>query len=368
MVELEIYDYEEDPSWWDRFDSPTSDLTISLGKDKATGYKIIGSMDSKGGMDISGYGKGDFMSKKSDFSLYDADKNLTEQKVYKDGKISSSTVVNRTRMNDGGQAVEETKSKYTNGVFASSINTVKDLRTGNIVTKSTRSHTKLNDDVYIEEIILVGKYGKSPDRPKVTEKNIILIEETPYRTSTEYYAERITDGISDVVIDRMAELEDIKKSYIQLSKSVDKAAKSNNNMLPESQRLTGDFTNQDVLDRMGELDNEINQAELQFSKKADADPKLLGKSVRAASPGYLTSRFFFAAGSVSAGSPERLVVELASTLTFPLNVSAIFRTFSFSFSLAFLAFSFSLAFCFAFNFFSLSRVFNSFSFKAIFED
>jgi hypothetical protein len=56
MVELEIYDYEEDPSWWDRFDSPTPDLTISLGKDKATGYKIIGSMDSKGGMDIAGYG------------------------------------------------------------------------------------------------------------------------------------------------------------------------------------------------------------------------------------------------------------------------------------------------------------------------
>ena len=65
----------------------------------------------------------------------------------------------------------------------------------------------------------------------------------------------------------MAELEDIKKSYISLSKSVNKAAKSNNNMLPKSQRLTGDFTNQDVLDRMGELDNEINEAELQFSKK-----------------------------------------------------------------------------------------------------
>ena len=68
------------------------------------------------------------------------------------------------------------------------------------------------------------------------------------------------------------ELEEIKKSYISLSKSVNKAAKSNNNMLPKSQRLTGNFTNQDVLDRMGELDNEINEAELQFSK--NAAPKL----------------------------------------------------------------------------------------------
>ena len=46
------------------------------------------------------------MSRTSQISkLYDADKNLTEQKVYKDGKISSSTKVQRTRMNDGGQAV-----------------------------------------------------------------------------------------------------------------------------------------------------------------------------------------------------------------------------------------------------------------------
>jgi hypothetical protein len=275
MTDLGVYDYEIDPQWWDRFDSPTSDLTINLGKDKATGYKIIGSINSKGVIDITGYGEGDFMGRKSDFSLYDADKNLINKKVYKDGKISSSTVVENTRMNDGGRAVVEKKSRYNNGIFSSSVSTIKDLQTGNIVTKSTNSHTYLNENYYIEEFIVVGKNGKTPTAPKVTEKNIVLISIQPNPTrdlSTEYYAERITDGVSDVVIDKMAELEDIKKSYIQLSKSVDKAAKSNNDMLPESQRLTGDFTNQDVLDRMGELDNEINEAELQFSKKAD--PKL----------------------------------------------------------------------------------------------
>ena len=275
MVELGVYDYEKDPNWWDRFDTPTPDLTIDLGKDKATGYKIIGSMNSKGGSDITGYGEGDFMSRTSDFKLYDADKNLTEQKVYKDGKISSSTKVQRTRMNNGGKAVDIIKSKYNDGEFSSSVSTVKDLKTGNIVTKRTVSHTRLNKDTYIEETVVVGKNGKSPTAPKVTEKNIILrypISGRFVKESIEYYAERITDGVSDVVIDRMAELEEIKKSYISLSKSVDKAAKSNNNMLPESQRLTGDFTNQDVLDRMGELDNEINEAEIQFSK--NAAPKL----------------------------------------------------------------------------------------------
>ena len=269
MTDLGVYDYEIDPRWWDRFDSPTPDLTINLGKDKATGYKIIGSMDSKGVIDITGYGEGDFMGRKSDFSLYDADKNLIYKKVYKDGKISSSTVVEPSLMNDGGRAINKTESKYNDGEFSSSVSTVKDLKTGNIVTKSTTSHTYLNENNYIEEFIVVGKNGKSPTKPKVTEKKVRLIEKVPTGSgsSTAYYTERITDGVSDVVIDKMAELEDIKKSYISLSKSVNKAAKSNNNMLPKSQRLTGDFTNQDVLDRMGELDNEINEAELQFSKK-----------------------------------------------------------------------------------------------------
>ena len=81
MTDLGVYDYEKDSQWWDRFDTPTPDLTINLGKDKATGYKIIGSMDSKGGIDITGYGEGDFMGRKSDFSLYDADKNLIYKKV-----------------------------------------------------------------------------------------------------------------------------------------------------------------------------------------------------------------------------------------------------------------------------------------------
>jgi len=276
MTDLGVYDYEVDPQWWDRFDSPTTDLKISLGNDKATGYKIIGSMDSVGRIDITGYGEGDFMSRKSNFSLYDADKNIIYKKVFnKDGQLLRSTVVENTKMNDGGRAVVELKSIYNNGEFISSVSNVKDLKTGDIVTKRTVSHERLSENRYIKEEILVGKYGKSPKKPKVTEKNIFLIKErsqivSALNKSTEYYAERITDGVSDVIIDRMAELEDIKKSYIQLSKSVDKAAKSNNDMLPESQRLTGDFTNQDVLDRMGELDDEINQAELQFSKAADS--------------------------------------------------------------------------------------------------
>ena len=275
---VEIDDNGDDTSdevqWWDRFDKPSDNLTVDLGKDKDTGYKIIGSIDYEGNFDITGYGEGDFMSRTSDFKLYDADKSLIEQKDFKDGKISFWLKNEPTKMNNGGRAVTKIESKYTDGVFDSSISTVKDLRTGNIVTKRTISHTTLSEDSYIKEEIVVGKNGRSPTAPKVTTKTIKIINSSGQTTRNIdiFYDERITDGVSVVNTDRMAELESIKKPFISLSKSVNKAAKSNNNMLPESQRLTGDFTNQDVLDRMGELDDEINEAELKFSK--NAAPKL----------------------------------------------------------------------------------------------
>ena len=275
---VEIDDNGDDTSdevqWWDRFDKPSDNLTVDLGKDKDTGYKIIGSIDYEGNFDITGYGEGDFMSKTSDFKLYDADKSLIEQKVFEDGNVSFWLKNEPTMMNNGGRAVTKIESKYTDGVFDSSISTVKDLKTGNIVTKRTISHTTLSEDSYIKEEIVVGKNGKSPTAPKVTTKTIKIINSSGQTTRNIdiFYDERITDGVSVVNTDRMAELESIKKPFISLSKSVNKAAKSNNNMLPESQRLTGDFTNQDVLDRMGELDNEINEAEIQFSK--NAAPKL----------------------------------------------------------------------------------------------
>ena len=272
-IDDDIDDTSDEVQWWDRFDKPTDNLSVDLGKDKDTGYKIIGSIDYEGNFDITGYGEGDFMSKTSDFKLYDADKSLIEQKVFVTNSVSFWLKNEPTLMNGGGRAVTKIESKYTDGVFDSSISTVKDLKTGNIVTKRTISHTTLSEDSYIKEEIVVGKNGKSPTAPKVTTKTIKIINSSGQTTNiVTYYDQRITDGVSVVYTDKMAELESIKKPFISLSKSVNKAAKSNNNMLPESQRLTGDFTNQDVLDRMGELDNEINEAEIQFSK--NAAPKL----------------------------------------------------------------------------------------------
>ena len=86
-----------------------------------------------------------------------------------------------------------------------------------------------------------------------------------------YYDETITDGVSVISTDRMAELEEIKKSYVSFSKSVNQAAKANNNMLPESQRIKGSFTNQDVLNKMIDLDEKQREAQISFSKKFNLD-------------------------------------------------------------------------------------------------
>ena len=276
-VIVDEYDAEEpDLTWWDRFDKPTDTLQINLGKKNGLttrGEIYFDEFTKKAEVELVGYGEGDFMSRKNTYKLYDSSKEVLEAKVYKDGKISSSIETIRTRMNDGGRATETKTTNYDNGSITSSERIIKDLRTGEIVTKSTTLNERLSENSYIESSIIIGKNGKTPSAPKVTEKNIILIEEvkTGFNQSTEYYAERITDGVSDVVIDRMSELNKIKESSIQFSKSVEKATKSNNNMLPDSKKLKGDFTMDQVLNKMRELDNQQTESELQFSNILNLD-------------------------------------------------------------------------------------------------
>ena len=63
----------------------------------------------------------------------------------------------------------------------------------------------------------------------------------------------------------------ISKEKIALNKSIIQASKSNNNMLPKSQKLKGDFTNDQVLDKMRELDSKQREAQISFSKTFNLD-------------------------------------------------------------------------------------------------
>ena len=273
---VDEYDIEEvDLTWWDRFDRPTDTLQINLGKKSGLttrGEIYFDEFTKEAEVEVVGYGEGDFMSRKDDYKLYDSGKEVFEAKVYKDGKISSSKETTRTRMNDGGRATDTKTTKYKNGELISSENITKDLRTGNVVMRYNSLHTYLSKNTYIIDDIIENVNGKSPNLPKVTYKNVSLVDNTPgnYK-STEYYAEKITDGVSDVVIDRMSELNKIKESSIQFSKSVEKATKSNNDMLPDSKKLKGDFTMDQVLDEMRNLDNQQAEAGIQFSNSQNLD-------------------------------------------------------------------------------------------------
>lgn len=61
------------------------------------------------------------------------------------------------------------------------------------------------------------------------------------------------------------------KGLIKLSKSISKAAVKNNLELPKSQRLPKDSTNEQVLAKMQELDNEANEARIKYSKSQNLD-------------------------------------------------------------------------------------------------
>ena len=212
-----------DANWWNRFDKDTTGLSIRLGKDKSTGYSIIGEMDEGGVVNVSGYGEGDFMSKKNNFKLYDENKNLVEQKIYKDGKISLRITTEKSRLNDGGRAIARTENKYIDGELSSSVYTLKDLRTGDIVTKATTVKTFLNNESYIENYEIIGVNGRSPKLPKLTRKTITLVSKKNNKINQVlYYKELIRDGVSTIIDDKRAELEDFKKSNrtIRFSKSI----------------------------------------------------------------------------------------------------------------------------------------------------
>ena len=97
---ISFRDGNADGAWWDRFDRPTDDLQINLGK--KDGLTTRGKIDSQGEVNLVGYGEGDFMSRKDTYKLYDENKELIEAKVYKDGKLSLAVENNPTKMNDGG--------------------------------------------------------------------------------------------------------------------------------------------------------------------------------------------------------------------------------------------------------------------------
>ena len=267
-------DYEADPDriedgeiqWWDRFDKPTDNLTINLGKDKDTGYKIIGSMDYEGYSNISGYGEGDFMSRKNNYKLYNVEKKLVEAKTFKDGKISSSTKISFGKMIiNGAKTVEQVDNKYIEGKLVLSEFTSKKVSKGkSVLTKYRETKEEyLSDELRLRDV----EEFRYKDGDSNSTRSIKLMTTSPgSNASQDYYRETTINGVKVVNLDKRAELEDIKKSNIQFSKSVKKAAITNNNMLPQSQRLTDNFTNQDVLNRMSDIDNEVREAELRFSK------------------------------------------------------------------------------------------------------
>ena len=246
---ISFRDGSTDMKWWDRFDKPTANLQINLGK--KDGLTTRGEINSQGGVDIVGYGEGDFMGRKATYKIYDLNKELIEAKVYKDGKLALTVQDTPTKMNNGGKAVNRKKSKYVDGVLASSFTTTKDLTTGKIVTTFDVKIERLDENNYIQTIEWIGKNGKSPALPKVNEKTIEIIQkrEVGFPQSTEYYAERVTAGVKDVVVDKMNELKTVKESFNQKNKVYKPSVKFSksmnstfNKMLERSTGIAADET------------------------------------------------------------------------------------------------------------------------------
>ena len=100
--------------------------------------------------------------------------------------------------------------------------------------------------------------------------DLIYPDEEGFPTRYKYANENNGANISLTPILDFSESKNVK-SIKELYKSTLQASKSNNNMLPKSKRLKGDFTMDQVLDEMKTLDDKQTEAGIQFSNTQNLD-------------------------------------------------------------------------------------------------
>ena len=100
--------------------------------------------------------------------------------------------------------------------------------------------------------------------------DLIYPDEEGFPTRYKYANENNGANISLTPILDFSESKNVK-SIKELYKSTLQASKSNNDMLPKSKRLKGDFTMDQVLDEMRNLDDKQTEAGIQFSNTQNLD-------------------------------------------------------------------------------------------------
>ena len=125
---------------------------------------------------------------------------------------------------------------------------------------------KIYDDI-INKVRFDGKLLRST-APLDENKNLQKPVESTKPTRYEAAAKAIANaGLAPLILTDA--IVPSGKAQVKLSKSKSKAAVKNNLELPKSQRLPKGSTNEQVLAKMQELDNEANEARIKFSKSLD---------------------------------------------------------------------------------------------------
>ena len=127
---------------------------------------------------------------------------------------------------------------------------------------------KIYDDI-INKVRFNGKLLRSTS-PLDENKNLQKPVESTKPTRYEAAAKAIANaGLAPLILTDAIVPTD--KAQVKLSKSKSKAAVKNNLELPKSQRLPKGSTNEQVLAKMQELDNEANEARIKYSKSQNLD-------------------------------------------------------------------------------------------------
>ena len=127
---------------------------------------------------------------------------------------------------------------------------------------------KIYDNI-INKVKVDGKLLRSTsplDENKNLQKPIESTRPTRYEAATKAIANA---GLAPLILTDA--IVPVNETQVKLSKSKSKAAVKNNLELPKSQRLPKDSTNEQVLAKMQELDNEANEARIKYSKSQNLD-------------------------------------------------------------------------------------------------
>ena len=286
--ESNVDDYM-DLNWWDRFDKPTQNLQISLGKDNKTKINKLGQILNSGEVQVLGYAEGDYIHREKSFKMYNPDMQLTNLKEYN----SDGNLIKAIYLDDFRDGVSTETSYYEDGEVKSVLEEeVSEGQKEIVESKYTHTSLGVRENYQVEERVItqgdVVKNSKDLDNKKLSKEVILTVngygEDGHTSNIRTFFKTKVLDnGDIKVVKNEINRLSDFEKSLVKDSEIINESI--GNISFSKGKRKKGDS---DKID--SKLSNQFNKI---IQKKTGIPFKDVYSKDKAAIEGANKGRFKF---------------------------------------------------------------------------